>query len=481
MSANLLLTVDEMYRADAAAGVAGVELMENAGASIVAEIVERWGPRNTLVLCGPGNNGGDGFVIARLLDEAGWPVRVALVGDREALTGAAAAHAARWSEPTSPVEPSILEGAELIVDALFGAGLSRPVDGPVAEVIERITAARIDCVSVDMPSGVHGDTGAIMGTAPEAALTVTFFRAKPGHLLMPGRRNCGEVVVSDIGIPESVLDEIAPKTMINGPAVWRDGFPQPTDDAHKYTRGHAVIFGGERMPGAARLAALSARRIGAGLATIAVRPEGLPQYAGCEPGTIVSGWLDFADFLADRRKNAILIGPGAGPEAATADHVRTALATGRATVLDADALTVFTGERQTLTEAITGPCVLTPHEGEFARLFDITGDRLSRARAAALETGAVVVLKGPDTIIAAPDGRAAINGNGTPYLATAGSGDVLAGLIVGLIAQGMDVFEAAAAAVWVHGAAAEAFGPGLIAEDLPGAMPGVLKSLLTGP
>lgn len=484
MSANVLLTVDEMYRADAAAGVSGLELMEAAGASVVTEITARWPPCNTLVLCGPGNNGGDGFVIARLLDAAGWPVRVALVGDRQALTGDAAANAARWSESTPPVEPSVLAGAELVVDALFGAGLSRPINGPVAEVIERITAQRMVCVAVDMPSGVHGDTGEIMGTAPVAALTVTFFRAKPGHLLMPGRRCCGEVVVTDIGIPDSVLEEIAPKKIINVPGAWRGDFPWPADDAHKYSRGHAVIFGGDSMPGAARLAALSARRIGAGLATITVHPKGLRRYAGCETGTIIAGCSDpagFADFLDDRRKNAILIGPGAGLGEDTADYVRIALATGRSTVLDADALTVFAGKPQALTEAIIGPCVLTPHEGEFARLFDVTGDRLSRACVAAVETGAVVVLKGPDTIIAAPDGRAAINGNGSPYLATAGSGDVLAGMIVGLMAQGMSAFEAAAAAVWVHGAAAEGFGPGLIAEDLPGAVPGVLKILAGNP
>ncbi len=484
MSANVLLTVDEMYRADAAAGISGLELMENAGASVVSEITARWEPRNTLVLCGPGNNGGDGFVIARLLDEAGWPVRVALVGDREALTGDAASNAARWRESTPPVEPSVLDGAELVVDALFGAGLSRSIEGPVAEVIERITAERMVCVAVDMPSGVHGDTGEVMGTAPNAALTVTFFRAKPGHLLMPGRLRCGEVVITDIGIPESVLEDIAPKTIINGPDVWRGDFPWPADDAHKYSRGHAVIFGGDSMPGAARLAALSARRIGAGLATIVVHPDSWPRYAGCEPGTIIAGCsepAEFIGFLDDPRKNAILIGPGAGLAADTAEYVRIALATGRSTVVDADALSIFAGKRQALVAAITGPCVLTPHEGEFARLFDVNGDRLSRARAAALETGAIVVLKGADTIIAAPDGRAAINGNGSPYLATAGSGDVLAGMIVGLMAQGMGAFEAAAAAVWVHGAAAGGNRPGLIAEDLPGAIPGVLKSLAGAP
>ena len=480
MSANVLLTVDEMYRAEAATGISGLELMENAGASVVAEITARWKPCNALVLCGPGNNGGDGFVIARLLDGAGWPVRVALVGDRAALSGDAATNAARWNDATLPVEPSVLDGAKLVIDALIGAGLSRPIEGPVAELIDRITAEQMSCVAVDMPSGVHGDTGEIMGTAPDVTLTVTFFRLKLGHLLMPGRQRCGEVVVTDIDIPESVLEEIAPKTIINGPDVWRGDFPWPAVDAHKYNRGHAVIFGGDLMPGAARLAALSARRIGAGVATIAVRPKGLPRYAGCEPGTIIADFSEpvgFADFLVDPKKTAILIGPGAGLDEDTAEYVRIALKTGRSTVLDADALTAFAGNRRALVEAINGPCVLTPHEGEFARLFEATGDRLSRACAAALETGAIVVFKGADTVIAAPDGRAAINMNGSPYLATAGSGDILAGMIVGLMAQGMYAFEAAAAAVWVHGAAAEGNQPGLIAEDLPGAIPGVLKSL----
>ncbi len=479
-----LLSVAEMTRADraaVAAGIAGTTLMENAGAAIAQQIVSRWRQLPVAVLSGPGNNGGDGFVVARLLKEAGWPVRLALLGERKRLKGDAVHMAGRWSGPIEPPTPAIFEGAGLILDALFGAGLTRPLEGAGRLLIEAAGEAGAPIVAVDLPSGVHGDSGVVLGTAAQATLSVTFFRRKPGHLLLPGRLLCGEVITADIGIPEPVLAEIAPKQHENGTALWREHFPWPSLEDHKYSRGHVIIAGGEAMTGAARLAARGAMRIGAGMVSIASPPSAAAIYAAAMPGVLVTPVarpVDFVSLLGDRRVSAILVGPGNGASVTTRAHALTALGTRQPVVLDADALNVFEGDAGALASSIRGPCVLTPHEGEFARLFgDLQGSKLERARAAAALTGAIVVLKGADTIVAGPDGTASIAANAPPTLATAGAGDVLAGMILGLMGQGMAPFAAASASVWLHGAAAGAFGPGLIAEDLPEQLPAVLRGL----
>ncbi|WP_420404883.1 NAD(P)H-hydrate dehydratase [Nisaea sp.] len=483
-----LLTVSEMGEADRrtiAAGVPGTELMEAAGKSVADAILARFSPRRTLVACGPGNNGGDGFVVARELRAAGWEVELALLGRRAALKGDAALAAAAWDGAALSIDPSLLEGTELLVDALFGAGLARDIDGAAFEFLAaakaRIDAGTLRAVAIDMPSGVDGDTGSVRGISLPAVLTVTFFRKKPGHLLLPGRALAGELVVADIGIAPDVLREIAPKCAENGPLLWRATYPKPGAESHKYTRGHAVVSGGP-MTGAGRLAARAARRIGAGLLSVAAAPEDCALYAADAPGAIVLPVEELPDFeaiLADPRKNAVLLGPGHGVTGRTGTFSAAALRTGKAVVLDADALTVWAGNAAGLSHLIKGPVVLTPHEGEFRRLFPgLAGSKLERARAAARETGAILVHKGPDTVIAAPDGRVAINCNAPAWLATGGTGDVLAGSILGLLAQGMPAFEAAAAAVWINGAAADRFGPGLIAEDLPEQFPALLSALL---
>ncbi len=498
--AGEILSVAEMSRADAAAvkaGVPGVELMENAGRAVAGAVRIRYRPGPAVVLCGPGNNGGDGFVAARHLAAAGWPLRLALIGDRARLRGDAAHHAKLWKGPVEDLTEDgaaglldgaagLLDGANVVIDALFGAGLSRPLEGAACRVVEALASSRVPVVAVDMPSGVSGDSGAVLGEAAvRAACSVTFFRKKPGHLLLPGRQMCGEVVVADIGIPDSVLGEIAPRCFENGPGLWGGAYPWREFDDHKYRFGHALVLGGATMTGAARLAARAALRVGAGLVTLASPSAALPIYALSTPSAItvpLDSEADYRALLADARKNAVLLGPGNGVGGETRARSLAALAAGKATVIDADALTSFRDRPAELFEAAGGPsggpCVLTPHEGEFARLFpELTGDKLSRARAAAAASGAVVLLKGADTTIAAPDGRAAINTNAPATLATAGSGDVLAGLIVGLLAQGIPSFEAACAAVWLHGEAAAALGPGLIAEDLSEALPGVLTGL----
>jgi hydroxyethylthiazole kinase-like uncharacterized protein yjeF len=474
----------EADRLTIAGGIPGIDLMENAGRAGADAVSRRFSPRPVAVLCGPGNNGGDGFVAARILAERGWKVRLALLGDPAALKGDAAAAAARWSGKFEPLALAALDGAGLVIDAIFGAGLARPVEGVAAQVIAALNERRIPVVAVDVPSGVDGASGEIRGVAPQATLTVTFFRRKPGHLLLPGRLLCGETILAQIGIAPAILGAVAPDTAANHPAWWLGDFPWANPAGHKYGRGHALVVGGARMTGAARLAARGAARAGAGLVTIAAPEPAFPIYAASLTGVIVApvaGAADLDALLADKRRNAALIGPGAGKTLETRENALKILAAGKSAVLDADALTVFADKPADLFDAINSPAVLTPHEGEFARLFDTSGSsggsKLERARGAATASGAVIVLKGADTVIASPDGRAAINQNAPPTLATAGSGDVLAGLVLGLLAQGMPAFEAAAAAVWLHGAAAHAFGAGLVAEDLIETLPAVLAGL----
>ena len=494
MTSLELLTSEQMGRADGlavSAGVPSLTLMENAG-SAVADEAALMAPAagRVAVLCGPGNNGGDGFVAARHLRGLGYDVTVALLGDRAALKGDAAAMAQRYAGTVAPLSTSSLEGAELIVDALFGAGLTRPLEGAAAAAVEAINRSGCPVLAVDVPSGLDGTTGIAAGAVVHAQRTATFFRRKPGHLLLPGREYCGLVRAADIGIPASVLIEIAPRTCANAPGVWLPAFPRPSLAGHKYDRGHALVVSGPLAhTGAARLGARGALRIGGGLVTVASPPDALAVNAAHLTAIMLTpfaGASGLSQILSDRRKNAVLLGPALGVGAATRELVAAALGSGAATVLDADALTSFEGAATALGRAVaqapTRPVVLTPHEGEFRRLFPAVtqGSKLDRARAAARDSGAVVVLKGADTVVAAPDGRAAINENSPPWLATAGAGDVLGGFVAGLLAQRMPAFEAACAAVWLHGAAAADFGPGLIAEDLPERVPLVLAKLQFG-
>jgi len=478
-----LLSVEEMAEADRlaiAGGVPGIDLMEAAGqavARVTAGLRHR--PGTVAVLCGPGNNGGDGFVAARLLKAGGWDVRLALLGDSDRLPPDARTNAERWTGEVAALSPAVLDGVDVVVDALFGAGLTRPLEGVARTVVEAIGTR--PCVAVDVPSGVDGNTGAVLGAAPQATATVTFFRKKPGHLLLLGRSLCGETTVADIGIPADVLGSIAPRQAENRPVLWLDALPVPRAQDHKYSRGHALVAGGGQMTGAARLAARAAQRAGAGMVTIACPQEAVTVYKVTMESVLVHPVRDtatFATLLTERRIRGALLGPGSGLYGALRERVLAVLAAGVATVLDADALSVFENGPELLFEAIQAPCILTPHDGEFARLFpDITGDRLARARAAAARSGAVVLVKGYDTVVAAPDGRAAINANAPADLATAGSGDVLSGIALGLVTQGMAPFEAAAAAAWIHGATASRHGPGLIAEDLIAGMPETLAGL----
>ncbi len=489
-----VLTTAEMERADRlaiAAGTPGFSLMLSAGQAVAAAAMDMVEEGPILVIAGPGNNGGDGFVAAAELAARGREVSVILLCDRENLQGDAASAARGWKYPVLPFNPHAIGRPALIIDALFGAGLDRPVKDEPFDMIQAINANGAPVLAVDLPSGINGTSGAIMGTAVRATETVTFFRRKPAHLLMPGRIHCGRVRVADIGIGASVLSEIAPKTFENVPSTWGSAFPIPTIDGHKYDRGHVVaVSGGIAATGAARLSARGALRAGAGLVTLASPRDALAVNASALTAVMVhpiDTANEFAELLTDKRLNAYVIGPGAGVDERTQDFVLSALSAKRSIVLDADALTSFAGNPERLFEAIRHSSdpqvVLTPHEGEFPRLFSDMSNKnslrskLERVRDAAARAGAVVLLKGPDTTVASPDGRATIAANAPPWLATAGAGDVLSGMIAGLLAQGVPAFEAASIGVWMHGEAAREAGPGLIAEDLPETLPAVTRHL----
>jgi len=480
-----VLTVEEMYAADRFAvehGVPSLELMEEAGLAVANEICKRWSPSSCAVLCGPGNNGGDGFVVARHLTARGWDVWVETTVEIAQLKGDAAVMAGRWSGETISLEQG--RSAELFVDALFGAGLSRPLEGAARSRVQGLKKQQSPVIAIDVPSGIHGDSAKAFGdVSVEAALTITFFRKKPAHLLLPAALECGEVVVADIGIPEAAIAAIKPKLFENGPALWR--YPWPRSEDHKYARGHCIVVSGPaHATGAARLAARGALRVGAGLVSVASPPDALAINAAALTAIMVkplSGASGLSKLLKDKRLNAVVVGPGCGVGRVTTDLVGAALASGAACVLDADALTSFADEPEALFALLREPAVLTPHQGEFERVFPgVLGEsknKVEAARAAAVQANCTVLIKGSDTVVARPNGHAIVNSHAPPALATAGSGDVLAGFIGGLMAQGLDSFDSAAMAVWLHAEAARMFGPGLIAEDLPEELPKVFRLL----
>ncbi|MBO0664431.1 NAD(P)H-hydrate dehydratase [Jiella sp. MQZ9-1] len=498
-----LLTPAEMARADAltiAAGTPGILLMERAAAAIV-EAIEAAFPDAVRVAClaGPGNNGGDAWAAAAILQRRGRAVAVFRLQPPEKLSGDAAIAAQAFGNEGAPLAAFRPEAFDLVVDGLFGAGLSRALEGEVAGMVDRLNADPVPVLSIDLPSGISGLTGERLGMAVTATATVTFFRAKPGHWLEPGRSHCGSVTVADIGIAPVVLDAIGPRTFANEPALWRDQLRTPADAGHKYDRGHAVVVsGGAAQTGAARLAATAALRGGAGLVTVLSPSSAVLVNATHLTAVMLKRCDDRAtltELLGDRRLNALVLGPGFGVGAQARDYAEAVLASEARLVLDADGITSFAedpaalfalaaqaADRRTKGEAAM---VLTPHAGEFKRLFPdlAAADAMAKpetARQAAARARSIVLLKGRDTVIAAPDGRAAINTTGTPWLATAGSGDVLSGLVAAALAQGAATFEAACAAVWMHGKAAEMFGPGLIAEDLPAMLPKVFARLAAG-
>ena len=471
-------------RAAAASGLSSYGLMERAGQAVAAAALRRFpGAMRFAVLCGPGNNGGDGYVAARALKEAGASVAVHALGDTAALTGDAAVAFAGFEGPVAPLADYSPRPGDVVIDALFGAGLARDVPAEVASTIETVRQNGLPVLAVDLPSGIDGRTGQVRGAAFEAVATVTFMCRKPGHLLLPGRTSAGEIEVFDIGIPARILAQHADHMRVNTPAIWRRALPPQTDATHKYVRGHLAVFSGpSTATGAARLAAMAGLRAGAGLVTLLSSHDALPANAAHLTAVMlkaIGGDDDLAKLLQDERLTTFVLGPGFGDGDRATRYVRLLAEHGRHLVLDADGISSFRDDPAELYSFFASGSprlVLTPHDGEFARLFpDLARDaalsKIERAQRAAARSNGVVILKGADTVIAAPDGRALVNENAPPWLATAGSGDVLAGIVGAHLTQGLPAFEAAASAVWRHGEAGRIAGEGLTAEDLPGAIP----------
>ncbi|MGW9230326.1 NAD(P)H-hydrate dehydratase [Pseudorhizobium sp. NPDC055634] len=474
-----LLTPKEMSAADAAAAASGIDsygLMEKAGQAVAAAALRHHPQtRRFVVLCGPGNNGGDGYVAARVLAEAGAAVAVFALDPGTEPGGDAGRARYRCPLPALPLSDLVLRPGDTVIDAVFGAGLAREVPESLRTLISAVDATGVPVVSVDLPSGLDGRRGTPLGAAFRAKQTVTFMARKPGHLLLPGRSLCGDVEVVDIGIPWRIVRGAAGVLRVNDPLLWRHLLPAPDAGSHKYRRGHLAVFsGGASHTGAARLSAEAGLATGAGLVTVASPPDAVAVNAAQLTAVMVREIEDAAaigEWLASSKLSAFVLGPGFGVGAKARDFV-SALG-GRPLVLDADGITSFRDFPDILFETYRGEprLVLTPHEGEFHRLFPDIGEaeelsKVEKAIAAAQRANAIIVYKGADTVVAAPDGRAVINENAPPWLATAGSGDVLAGMIGALLANGMPAFEAAAAGVYLHGEAARHAGDGLTAETL---------------
>jgi NAD(P)H-hydrate epimerase len=481
-----VLTAEEMKKADLAAiagGLSAQELIANAGSGMARVIQDHYPVSRTLVLCGPGNNGADGFVAAARLKSAGWPVRVACLAKKSSLKGDSAAAAKQWDGEIEALNSNLkVHDTELVVDAIFGTGFDRALDPEIITLLDKVRNRKIPVVAADIPSGIHATTGKIAEGALRADMTVAFCRKKIAHLLMPARQLCGRLHLTAVGIPDGLIAEQGTKTFENHPALWLRDFPLPQAESHKYSRGHAVVFGGGEKTGAACLAAAAAQRAGAGLVSISCFSDAYDVYRRYKSSIIsekIENKEEFKSSLRDERKTAVLLGPGSGITDDFKEIVESSLSFNKNMVLDADVFTVFKDDAKSLFAKLSpGQHVLTPHEGEFTRVFgDLSGNKVERTQKAARISNAVVLLKGADTVIAAPDGTTIINGNAPATLATAGSGDVLAGIITGLIAQGMPVFMATCAGAWLHAETARRFGLGLIAEDLVNQLPKTLNHL----
>lgn len=474
-----ILTAQEMRQADQsaiAAGAKGIELMTAAGHAVAHKIAQEFAPCPVLVLCGKGNNGGDGFIVAGLLEKAGWPVRVACLSKITELKGDAALAAKTFSGKVEALNSNLgIKDARIVVDAVFGTGFTGTLEPELVTLFDKVRAKSPAVIAVDMPSGIDADSGTIAEGTLKADITVTFCRRKIAHMIYPSRTWCGRVVRSDIGIDDSVIAQQTVLAYENNPALWVASLPVPGHDSHKFTRGHVSVYGGTFRTGAAALAARAAQRAGAGLVSIASADSAQLYYRLAAASLMVDECNTLDDYkaiLADERRTAAVIGPGALPAQGGEEDLRAAVlaavATPKVVVLDGDVFRAFEHQpAQLFGQLDPTRHVMTPHAGEFLRLFGTPdGSKLDQARAAAKKANAVIVYKGADTIIAAPEGLAVIDVSGPPTLATAGSGDVLAGLIAGFAAQGMPAFFAACASVYLHSHSARLHGLGLTAEDI---------------
>lgn len=481
-----ILTCENVRAAEAAAVEAGISLwalMQKAGQACADVLHAEFPDGRVVVLAGPGNNGGDAFVAAQRLRDLERNVWLYELAPGAVRTDEGRAAREQVTGPLQPLEDLRLASGDVVLDGLFGAGLSCPLEGEAAFAVEQVNASGAKVVAIDVPSGVRGDFGAVEGPAIRADVTVTFCCKKRAHVLQPAASLCGEIVPAEIGFGRFVEGVGRGRLFENAPQLWAGRLRWPQAASHKHQRGRlAVVTGPAGSTGAARLAAQAGLRVGAGLVTLVCPQRALSEVSASVLAPLTVGFSDLHELLAATdRAEAVVIGPAAGVSAATRASVEALAKADRSLVLDADALTVFRDDVETLAGLIEAPAVLTPHTGEFDRLFPgllgASATKIDAARAAAAKVGCVVLLKGPDTVIAAPDGRAVVNTHATPFLATAGSGDVLAGIIGGLLAQGVEAFDAACAAAWMHGDAGVRAGPGMTAEDLDDALRETIRAL----
>ncbi len=482
-----ILTPADMRRVEDAAPCTDIALMTAAGNAVAARIRQDYVPAPVLVLCGKGNNGGDGFMIAGLLEKAGWPVRVACSVKVADLKGVVAQAAKTFSGKVEALNSNLgIKDARIVVDAVFGTGFSGALEPELVTLFDKVRAKSPVIVAVDIPSGIDADSGDIAEGALKADTTVAFCRKKPAHMVYPARAWCGRIFRADIGIDDAVVGAHATQLFENDPALWLASLPIPSYDSHKYTRGHVSVYGGDHRTGAAALAARAAQRAGAGAVSIATTPDSALYYRLSGASLMVDLRPDaqsYAALLEDPRRNTVVIGPGALPAHGGEDELRATvasiIATPKIAVLDGDVFRAFEHHPHHLLGKLDpARHVLTPHAGEFQRLFGaLEGSKIAQARTAAHKANAVIVFKGADTVIAAPEGLAVVDTSAPPTLATAGAGDVLAGLIAGFAAQGMPPFFAACAAVYFHSQSARHHGLGLTAEDIISHIPQTLNDL----
>jgi NAD(P)H-hydrate epimerase len=452
-------------------GISRVEMMERAGNAVAAFIRRTYSPCKILVCCGPGNNGGDGIVTAIALRKQGWRVTLASDCFDQTCSKQTAHFRKQWAHSVISLAEAKKEHWDLIVDALFGIGLPRPITGIYLDTIAWMNASGVPIVSIDMPSGINSDTAQIEGIAVNARQTVTFQHIKIGQVLLPGLSHVGQLIVVDIGL----LKDTCYTAQINTPHIWQKHLPHLSLTDHKYARGQLVILGGNTITGASRLAAHAARRMGAGMVIVLCDSRVIPIY-NREPGLIVHDISHLDQYLEDSRTTGFLIGPGFGVGKETCMLTQRLIQSGHPCVIDADAITSFAKNSQDLFALNLSKCVLTPHHGEFVRVFSEKETKIASTYLAAKESGATVLYKGADTVIS--DGEEVyVNTNGSPHLATAGTGDVLAGMIAGLLARDVTPLDAALIASWLHADCAERIGHGLIAEDISNALPAALKDL----
>lgn len=476
--ANLALyTIDQIKQAEKLtkdAGVEEIDLIERAGRGIAEFIANRFDRRPVVFLCGPGSNGSDGFIAANILDRAGWNVRVYCSKPVVMMEGVTAQAAKMWTGDIEMLSEIVLDDDYIVVDAVLGSGLNRALPSEITETFNAVRQEDVTVVAVDVPTGLRSDLTVDPNTL-KANYTITTTRPRIEHVLQPGAQYCGRIHVIDIGINPTTFAGMDVSAHLNSPELWSHYWRVPDSHTHKYIRGHVGILGGSELIGASRLAVSGAMRSGAGLGTIVTTKEAAKVYqAVVAPEVMVRGFdnaKEAADKMQERHVSVCLIGPGADESLSMEDLARECAEHDMQVVLDGDALGNVPLEYAT---------VITPHDGEFARMFPDLVDipnKLDRAKKAAAKANCIVVLKGMDTIIASPDGRAYVNNKASPWLSTAGSGDVLAGSVAGCLAQKLPPFEAACSAVWIHGTASLKLSPGMVASELPIAMARTLTDI----